>query len=57
MEIETHNLKIPGNVPAVAHVLAPCSCPSLPGQPQGTTNSFVLHTSRQVRGKSEKRRQ
>lgn len=22
MEIETHNLKIPGNVPAVAHVLA-----------------------------------
>lgn len=29
MEIEAHNLKIPGNVFAVAHVLAPCTrrCP------------------------------
>lgn len=58
MEIETHNLKIPGNVFAVAHVpVAPCPCPALPGQPQGTTNSFVLRPSRQVKGKSEKRRQ
>lgn len=57
MEIETHNLKIRGNVFAVAHVLAPCPYPVLPGQPQGTTNSFVLRPSRQVKGKSEKRRQ
>lgn len=57
MEIETHNLKIPGNVFAVAHVLAPSPYTALPGQPQGTTNSFVLRPSRQVKGKSEKRRQ
>lgn len=35
----------------------PCPGPALPGQPQGTTNSFVLHPSRQVKEKSEKRRQ
>lgn len=43
MEIETHNLKIPGNVPEVVHVLSPVPR-QLPGQP-GRGQQIVLFSA------------